>query len=287
VKLILVAAITFVVTVIPGSAAFGAGCTGVYETTCNGQVQADQPHGDFHGLIAIDGEPSVLATAAHSGTEPGCGDCTWTLVTACYNSGPLTPDPSRDCDEAARNPTCNRGVLQRLYLSDDAVQFEDAGTFCLRHHNHLIPIGDLARADVGRYLKDVTPPDLDLVTKPKDETLAGLPTYFSAAPPARLRPHPFGNGAVTETISIAPKRADWVWGDGQRSGWVAATVRETHDYVHGGTAHGSVTTRWGATYTISYEGRTFGPYDAVGLLTKRQAFRLPVDTSSPTLVSHG
>lgn len=45
--------------------------------------------------------------------------------------------------------------------------------------------------------------------------------------------------------------------------------------------------RWGATYTVSYDGQTFGPYDATGRLSERETFLEHVATSSPVLVSDG
>jgi hypothetical protein len=130
------------------------------------------------------------------------------------------------------------------------------------------------------------PPDLIVATRPRAATLAGLPTYFRARPPASLRPAPFGGPDITETITIAATRADWRWGDGSASGWTSAGSTHRHSYLHGGTAPGRLRTRWDATYTITYAGQTFGPYHAKGHLMKRQTFTLPVRTSSPTLVSH-
>jgi hypothetical protein len=95
----------------------------------------------------------------------------------------------------------------------------------------------------------------------------------------------FGGTGVTETITIAPLRASWAWGDGDRSGWVAIGRMVRHSYLHGGMAAVQLTVRWGATYLIGYDGAAFGPYDADGRLTKAQELRLPVRTSSPVLVS--
>ena len=69
------------------------------------------------------------------------------------------------------------------------------------------------------------------------------------------------------------------------SGWAAAVSTLSHDYTRGGLAAVVLTTRWGATYTITYEGQTFGPYNATGQLTKQQTLALAIDTSSPTLLS--
>ena len=132
----------------------------------------------------------------------------------------------------------------------------------------------------------VIPPDLDISTKPTAATLAGLATYFTARTPATLRPAPFGDGEITETITMAPSQTDWRWGDGSASGWATAAATVSHSYVHGGNAAVDLTARWGATYTITYQGETYGPYNAVGQLTKQQTLALPVRTSTPTLVSH-
>jgi hypothetical protein len=172
-----------------------------------------------------------------------------------------------------------------VYLTTDAVTDQVAGTVCIGGPNQPIPIGDQAAGDVERYLKNITPPDLEIATRPRVATLAGLPTYFAARPPSRLPPALFGGPEITETITIAPLRAEWRWGDGDETGWEQVGPRLMHSYLYGGLARGSVTTRWGATYTVTYAGETAGPYDGNGRLTKRQAFRLPVRTSSPTLVS--
>src|SRR4051794_33531461 len=61
-------------------------CADPTNPACNGgaTLTADQARGEFHGLIMVEGQPGVLDTAAHSGTEPGCGDCEWTLVISCF-----------------------------------------------------------------------------------------------------------------------------------------------------------------------------------------------------------
>lgn len=185
------------------SLAFANPCSGRSVATCGG-VTADQPHGDFHGLIAVTGHPDVLAAGAHAGSQPGCGDCVWTLLSACPHSAPNPAGADSLCHGAVGAPNCPRGVLERLYLSDQVVTFELRATLCLRAGEHVVPVGDLARADVDRYLKNVRPPRLAITTKPGHETLAGLPTYFTAAPPRTLGPHPFGGGQVTEAITLAP-----------------------------------------------------------------------------------
>ncbi|HWB66413.1 MAG TPA: hypothetical protein VG708_06260, partial [Mycobacteriales bacterium] len=140
-------------------------------------------------------------------------------------------------------------------------------------------------ADVAKYLKDVTPPDLVISTRPRDGTLAGLPTWFAAHAPSRLRPTPFGSGQITETITIHPMRSKWQFGDGTAV-TRTATATARHTYLRGGHRRGRLTTRWGATYTISYAGGSYGPYHATGTLVRRQRFSMPVHTSRPVLVSH-
>jgi hypothetical protein len=289
VKVLLLCVIgSLVATVWLQARAFAVGeksCGGEWQTRCG--VNSNQDSGQFHGLIAVQGAPWVFAASAHSGTKAGCGDCTWSIVLACPEATPGDPGSERSCAAASDAAACHRRqLLYRIYLTTDAVTDEIAGTICLGGARQPIPIGDHAAADVQRYLKNVIPPGLDITTRPKTATLAGLATYFSARPPATLKPVPFGGPEITETITIAPSKADWRWGDSEASGWTKAASTLTHSYIHGGSAHGDLTTRWGATYTITYGGQTFGPYDATGHLTKRQAFTLPVHTSSPTLVSH-
>lgn len=269
---------------ISASAAGAGPCVGRVTTNCGG-VHARGQQGDFHGLIAVTGIPAVFQTSAHAGTKPGCGDCEWTLIAACPTNDPADSGHARLCTEATNARTCRRGVLERLYLSDADADYRLVATLCMHNTNRVVPIGDRARADVARYLKDVTPPDLVISTRPRGSTLAGLPTRFRATTPAQLRPTPFGDGVITETIRIAPTRNDWTWGDGGTTGWVATAPIQVHRYLAGGVARGGLTTRWGATYTITFQGITLGPYDADGQLTRRQAFGLPVRTSTPHLVS--
>lgn len=265
-------------------AGYGDDCAGTYAASCG--VAADHVHGDFHGLIAINGQPSVLHLAAHAGTESGCADCVWTIVSDCATSDPRDPGNDELCIGATRSPTCRHGIQERLYLSDKAAIYQPEGTICLHHGQHVIPVGDRARADVARYLKNVTPPDLRLTSRPRQATLAGLRTYFTTATPTSLHPRLFGGPDVHETIKLLPQQAAWDWGDGDSTGWIDALTTQTHRYNHGGVARGSLQTRWGASYTVTYQGLTFGPYDATGRLTKRQTFTLPVRTSRPVLVSH-
>jgi hypothetical protein len=112
-----------------------------------------------------------------------------------------------------------------------------------------------------------------------------LPTYFRARRPGGLAPVPFGGPEITETITIAPVRAAWQWGDSGSSGWVPASRTLRHTYGRGTVAHGRLIVEWAATYTITYGGATYGPFDATGRITNAQPFRLPVRTSSPVLVS--
>jgi hypothetical protein len=259
------------------------GDCGTFDTGRCG-VGANHTTGEFHGVVAVGGAPWVFGLAAHSGTAPGCGDCTWTLVLSCSTDAPGSP--TTDSCKTRRGSCRRRQLSYHVYLTTDAETDAVVGAVCIGGADQLVPVGDDARADVQRYLKNVTPPGLQITTKPAESTLAGLPTYFSARPPGTLRPATFGGSVVTETITMAPGKVDWRWGDTDTTGWVAAAATLTHSYFHGGSARVALTTRWGATYTITYAGQTFGPYNAVGRLTKRQQFTLPVHTASPTLVSH-
>jgi hypothetical protein len=265
-----------------------AGC-GALGTSGSCGVGADQPTGNFHGLLAVRGAPWVLADAARGGTRAGCGDCRWTFVVACPGPGGGNSGGQGGpvaCATAFGATGCNpQQLLYRIYLTTNAVADVPQGVVCIGGADQPVPIGEEAGAAVERYLKLVRPPDLEVSTEPAGATLAGLPTYFSAATPAGMRPTPFGGDDVIETITLEPLRVDWGWSDGADSGWVAADAVSTHTFVSGGLADTALTTRWGATYTITYLGQTFGPYDAVGQLTRRQLFGLPVHTSTPTLVS--
>jgi hypothetical protein len=260
------------------------GCGGILGTHCG--AQSDPNKGEFQGLIAVSGIPTVFEISTHSGTKAGCGDCEWTLIAACPSNDPTNPGGATLCPGAVNAPTCRRGVLERLYLSDADTEYRLVTTLCFHKTNRVIPVGVIAFADVRNYLRDVTPPGLVIHTQPRVATLAGLPTKFRATAPAALRPAPFGGGGITETITIAPVRSNWRWGDGDATGWVATAPTQTHRYIAGGIEHGGLTTQWGATYTITFEGATFGPYAANGRLTRQQAFRLPVHTSTPHLTSH-
>ena len=257
-------------------------------------VTADQQQGDFHGLIMVPGQPSVLNTAAHSGTKAGCGDCTWELILACLRNDPSHPENQESCASAVNSPQCGRGQLSfRLYLTTEAVRNQLVDMVCLGNIKDVVPVGDRAALDVQQYLKDVKPPDLALHVAPPKGIPAGLPAYFWVRPPADLTPTPFGNGQITETITIAPQRYDWTWGDGQVSGWTTdaggpyPTGTLTHTYAKADHYSGHVVTEWGATYTITVAGQTFGPYDATGTLTRTQLFTTTVLRARSTLVSHG
>jgi hypothetical protein len=259
-----------------------AHCAGVAGSDCG--VHSDGTH--FHGLIAVHGSPWVLADAAASGTEAGCGDCRWTIAIACPNESLSDPNTSQACAAASKSPICQPGqLLYRVYLTTAAFLDRVEGTVCIGGQDQVIDIGDRAAGDVARYLKNVIPPDLVIVTEPATATLAGLPTHFRARPPTRLVPVPFGGDGITETITIVAATVDWRWGDREASGWVPAGRALRHTYHRGAVAHGRLTTRWDATYTITYGGDTFGPFDAKGRVVKSQPFRLAVRTSSPVLVS--
>jgi hypothetical protein len=172
-----------------------------------------------------------------------------------------------------------------VYLTTDAFLDRIEGTVCVGGPDHVVDVGDRAAADVARYLRNVRPPDLVIATRPATATLAGLPTYFRARPPAGLGPVPFGGPGITETITIAVSHVAWRWGDRGGSGWVAAGRTLRHTYAHGAIARGRLAVSWSATYTITYAGATYGPFDGTGRIIGVQRFRLPVRTSSPVLVS--
>lgn len=282
---LLVIAIALTALVALPRAAVAAGCVDVATTSCG--VNADQAAGTYHGLIAVGGAPWVLDTAAHAGSSAGCGDCTWVVVLACPEATPGDPDLQSKCVAASTSPQCDPGqLLFRLYLSTADVSDRLEGTICLGGDAAVVPVGEQAAADVDRYLKDVTPPDLVITTKPTHITLAGLATYFSAAAPASLRPTGFGGPTVTETITVVPEQTRWDFGDGSSSDWAAADVTVVHRYAAGGHLAGTLHVRWSATYTINYAGETFGPYDAKGQLTKSQSFRKRVATTEPVLVAN-
>jgi len=258
-----------------------------------GSVLADQAEGDFHGLIMVPGQPGVLETAAHSGTQAGCGDCTWTVILACIFDSPDKQHEQTPCATAGRSRQCGKGQsLFRPCLAADAVRDQLVDTLCLGGNARVIPVGDIAAADVDRYLKNVVPPDLRLATQPPNATLAGLPTYFIVHPPAGLHPQRFGGPQVRETVTITPVHYNWSWGDGSADlptddpGGPYPDGSVTHTYARAGNIRGVLTADWTATYTITVAGETFGPYDATGgAVSHTQPFALTVDRAHSHLVS--
>jgi hypothetical protein len=241
----------------------------------------------------VNGQPDVLATAANSGTKAGCGDCEWTILLACVFREPGDHDTEHPCTGSMRARQCEPGQsLFRLYLSTDAVQNALVDEICLGSIDDVVPVGDIAAADVGRYLRDVVPPDMRLDVQPPHGVLAGLPAYFTVRPPADLAPTGFGGPLVTETITITPAEYVWHWGDGSADlvtddpGAPYPDGNVTHLYRTAGQVDGTLTTRWGATYTITVAGQTFGPYDATGgLVDHVQPFTLTVTAARSHLVS--
>jgi hypothetical protein len=170
---------------------------------------------------------------------------------------------------------------------------ELAAEICLGGIHDIVPVGDLAAADVGRYLHVVHPPDLLLTVQPPNGALAGLPAYFQVRPPQDLAPESFGTGPVTETITIAPLHYGWDWGDGtdathtDDTGGPYPDGTLTHTYLRGGRFRGTLDAEWGATYTLTVAGETFGPYDATGgLVSHTQQFDIEVAVAHSHLVSH-
>src|SRR4051794_21539203 len=84
----LVLAITLLMAMaVPAAAAPAGDCSNPLDPDCH-SVTGDQAAGDFHGLIMVEGQPDVLDRAAHTGTQPGCGDCVWTLIMMCLTNTP-------------------------------------------------------------------------------------------------------------------------------------------------------------------------------------------------------
>jgi len=256
-------------------------------------VVADQDAGEFHGLIMVPGNPGVLERAAHGGTEAGCGDCSWELILACLTNDPGQHGDQSVCSSAGQARQCGKGqIAYRLYLSTNAVKNEFVDLLCLDGVNDVVPVGDIAASDVQRYLKDVKPPDLTVSIDPKNGVPAGLPAYFWVTVPT-IDPAPFGGGQVSESITLKPQRYQWTWGDGDAGAWTTdrgapypdGTV--THTYVKSDHYAGSVTIEWGGSYTISVAGETFGPYEAIGTVTRAEPFAITVLRAHSTLVSHG
>jgi hypothetical protein len=266
-------------------------CGSLLTSSCG--VEGDAGAGQFHGLIAVDGRPEVLATAAHSGTKPGCGDCSWTLVIACIFDSPGDTHNQNQCVGSTQGQRCHRGqTAYRLFLSTDAIQNTLVDTLCLGGPGDVIPVGDMAAADVDRYLKDVTPPVMHVTVQPPNGVLSSLPAFFQAEPPADLQPQPFGGPQVTETITITPAHYTWEWGDGTAPlqtddpGSPYPDGHVTHTYDRAAHVTVALTTEWSATYTITVAGQTFGPYDATGTVQRTQRIPLVVARARSHLVSH-
>jgi hypothetical protein len=282
--LLVVPVIALIAWMLPGSgrATATAACPGAASADCG--VSADGDH--YQGLIAVDDAPWVLNLGVHAGTTPGCGDCRWTLVIDCGNASVFDPDSLTSCVGATTSSSCDPGqVRYRLYLTTDARTDVFEGRLCLGNGRTPVPIGERAESDVSRYLRDVTPPRLEITTRPAGTTLAGLPTFFVDRPPGALLPVTFGDDPVHETITVVPSQVQWSWDGGSGSGWVSPGRPIGHAFDHGGTAIAVLVTRWAASYTVQYQGESFGPYDATGQVIGTQQLRLRVLTSEPVLVS--
>ena len=282
--MLLAVAAALVAVVVPSGVPARAddNCPGVSSVGCG--VNADRDH--YEGLIAVDDAPWVLQLGGHAGTTPGCGDCRWTLVIDCGNVSVSDPDSLTSCVGAVQSSSCKPGqVLYRLYLTTDAQSDVLEGRLCLGNGRAPIPVGERAESDVSRYLRDVTPPPLEITTRPSGATLAGLPTFFRGRSTGSMRPVTFGSAPVHETITVVPNLAEWSWDGGAGAGWVPPGEAVSHAFAAGGTAAVSLITRWGATYTVNYQGRSFGPYEATGEVVGTQQLSMRVLTSRPVLVS--
>jgi hypothetical protein len=258
-------------------------CGGLFNPC--GSLGADPSAHDFRGLIAISHDPPFLESERSLAARDGCADCVWVLYEDCQTNIP--GGHQVDCRSAHNNPACRKGQLaERVFLSRPGHGYGMVGVYCLGKGNRIIPLGQIAKADVDRYLKDVRPPDLEIRFDP-GTSLAGLATHITARPDSTLRPVPFGGQGVTETIRLNATRQDWNFGDGQTATFTDASVHTSHTYAAGGHLRATVRTSWGATYTITYQGITLGPYDATGHITGRQTRPVTVVTSTPVLVSHG
>ncbi|HWC33268.1 MAG TPA: hypothetical protein VG650_00450 [Mycobacteriales bacterium] len=281
----IVVASVLVVTAGHSSPSAAAGC-GDLPISVDCGAGSDPTAGYFHGVIGVTGQGWVLDLASHAGSSPGCGDCVWTISLNCPESAPFQPDPA-GCNGMQAGVQCPPEALPfRLFLTTTTVTNEVVGTICLGGSYRVVLVGEDAEADVDRYLNDVAPPDLTIRRRPHGPTLTGLPTYFAAAVPAgAVGPFGFGDTTVSEDITLVPEDLDWDWGDGANSGWVPALSTVAHRYLRGGAIPGTLTTRWGATYTATFEGRTVGPFTAAGTLDHPQPFAVPVEESSPVLVA--
>ncbi|HVT22086.1 MAG TPA: hypothetical protein VHE57_11950, partial [Mycobacteriales bacterium] len=252
--------------------------------TCG--VGTDPSDGHFHGLIGVTGQDWVLDLASHAGNTAGCGDCVWTIELDCPQSSPTQPDPA-DCAGMQGGAGCPPDAMPfRLYLTTSSVTNEVVGRICLGGGRQVVLVGEDAAADVDRYVHAVAPPDLLVQHRPRGATLAGLPTFFTARVPAgTVGPVGFGGPTVTEAITLVPEQAVWEWGDGDTSDWMPVDATAVHRYLSSGAVAGTLTTRWGATYTATFEGRTVGPFRADGELERPQPFVERVRVSAPILVS--
>jgi hypothetical protein len=270
---------------LPASAAAGS-CGDLPDSVSCG-TSADAPDGYFHGVIGVSGQGWVLDLSSHSGNSPGCGDCTWSLILACPDSSPQDPGGTQGCAGLNGGFGCPPDEVPfRLYLSTSTMSDELVGTICLGGSVQIVSVGEDGDADVQRYLHDVSPPDLLIHRRPRGATLSGLTTYFAATvPPGALAPVEFGGPTVSESITLVPEAVRWEWGDGEQSGWLPVAATASHRYMSGGVKDAVLTTRWAATYTVTFDGRTVGPFDATGTVDHSQRFVERVDTSDPALVS--
>ncbi|MBV9293306.1 MAG: hypothetical protein JO222_12710 [Frankiales bacterium] len=226
-------------------------------------------------------------------SQAGCGDCVWTVILACPLNSPNDPNNQQPCVGTTQGTTCPQGQEPyRVYLTTSTVNNQLVDLICLGGVKDVVDITDRAATDVQNYLKDVVPPDLVLTTQPPRGALAGLPAYFMVRPPSRLRPRALGSGLVRERITIRPAHYDWSWGDGSPdlvtddAGAPYPQGHVTHIYADAGDIRGSLTTQWAATYTVTADGRTFGPFPATGgTVPHTQTFALTVDTAHSHLVS--
>jgi hypothetical protein len=269
--------------VAPALGAPTSACPGVDKSASCG-VSAQPGPGQFHGVIAVPGAAWVLAKSARSGTSSGCGDCVWSLALSCPDAVPT--DADGDCVAAGQGEVCDAGQqLYRLLLTTAAVVDVDEGRLCVGGGVEPIAIGDIAQRNAERYLRNARPPNLIVTTQPRSATLAGLRTYFQARTPDSLRPATVSGDGITETTTMSPVSVVWRWADDAASAVLPVTATTNHTYQASGVTMITLTTRWAATYTVTYQGVTLGPYNAIGQLTATQALSLPVRTSSPTLVS--
>jgi hypothetical protein len=251
--------------------------------TCG--VSPDPPDGYFHGLIGVTGQDWVLDLGSRSGSSPGCGDCVWTIALDCPQTNPEQPDDTPGCAGMA-GAQCPPGASPfRLYLTTATVTNEAVGDICLGGDLQIVLVGEDARSDVERYVDEIAPPDLLIHRRPHGPTLTGLTTFFAAAVPTDgVGPVSFGGSTVSEAITLVPEQVVWGFGDGASSGWLPVTSVAAHRYLHDGVLDGRLTTRWSATYTATFEGRTVGPFQADGVIDHAQRFVVPVESSRPVLV---